>query len=237
MGENVRVGPWLLESEGSGSTFLGHYHSGIYRDSRVNRHTNDTFSSIDGLPIESPQAHLARDRGRTANSCGSEITSTRPHNDFVPSDPPVPPELLMMRRTPRQLPATLRQPSGSSARLSRQKLPLGWYHRLCVRTERAASELDRSKWDPCLAFEFRNLGLSERRQVAGQEMQKSVFSHFGHSSTIVARARAVRMSLRATPEAQGGRHSGRTEGLRRGLSARANLRVREGVNPTWALKY
>ena len=145
MGEDVRVGPWLLESEGSGSTFLGHYHSGIYRDSRVNRHTNDTFSSIAGPSIESRQAHLARDRGRTANSCGSEITSTRPHNDFVPSDPPAPAELLMMRRTPRQLPATLRQPSGSSTRLYRQKLPLGQYHRVCVRTERAASELDRSK--------------------------------------------------------------------------------------------
>ena len=136
----------------------------------------------------------------------------------------------MMRRTPRQSPATLRQPSGSSARLSRQKLPLGWYHRLCVRTERAASELDRSKWDPCLAFEFRNLRLSEGRQVAGQEMQKSVFSHFGHSSTIVARARAVRMSLRATPEAQGGRHSARTEGPRRGLSARAKPRCGYRVN-------
>ena len=93
------------------------------------------------------------ERGEELRVSGSHIFSTRSHNDFVPSDPPVPAELLMMRRTPRQLPATLRQPSGSSARLSRQKLPLGWYHRLCVRTERAASELDRSKWDPCLAFE------------------------------------------------------------------------------------
>ena len=71
--------------------------------------------------------------------------------------------------------------------------------------------------------------MSEGRQVAGQEMQKSVFSHFGHSSTIVARARAVRMSLRATPEAQGGRHSARTEGPRRGLSARAKPRRGKGV--------
>ena len=133
----------------------------------------------------------------------------------------------MMRWTPRQLPATLRQPSRSSTRLSRQKLPLGQYHRVCVRTERAASELNRSKWDQCLAFEFRNLGLSQGRQVAGQEMQKSVFSHFGHSSTIVARARAVRMSLRERPRPggpQGGRHSARTEGPRRGLSARAKPR-------------
>ena len=143
MGEDVRVGPWLLESKGSGSLLLGHYHSGIYRDSRVNRHTNDTCSSIDGLPIESRQAHLARDRGRAAKSYGWDITSTRSYNDFVPSDPPAPAELLMMRRTPRQLPATLRQPSGSSARLSRQKLPLGSYHRLSVRTERANSGLER----------------------------------------------------------------------------------------------
>ena len=141
----ARVGPRSLETVGSGSILLGHYDSGIYRDSRVNRHTNDTFSSIDGLRIESRQAHLARDRGRAAKSYGWEITSTRPYNDFVPSDPPAPAELLMMRRTPRQLPATLRQPSGSSTRLSRQKLPLGQYHRVCVRTRRAASELDRSK--------------------------------------------------------------------------------------------
>ena len=67
---------------------------------------------------------------------------------------------------------------------------------------------------------------------AGNKMRKSVFSYFGHSRTIVARARAVRMSLGATPEAQGGRSSGRTEGLRRGLSARANLRGTEGVKDT-----
>ena len=54
---------------------------------------------------------------------------------------------------------------------------------------------------------------------------KSVFSQLGHSSTIVARARAVRMSPGATPEAQGARRSGRAEGTRRGLSARRNLRT------------
>ena len=51
-------------------------------------------------------------------------------------------------------------------------------------------------------------------------MQTSVFSHFADSCTIVARARAVRMSPGATPEAQGARRSGRAEGTRRGLSAR-----------------
>ena len=55
-------------------------------------------------------------------------------------------------------------------------------------------------------------------------VRKSVFSHFGHSRTIVERARAVRMSLGATSEAQGARRSGRTEGPRRGLSARAKPR-------------
>ena len=55
-------------------------------------------------------------------------------------------------------------------------------------------------------------------------MQTSVFSHFADSCTIVARARAVRMSPGATPEAQGARRSGRAEGTRRGLSARRNPR-------------
>jgi hypothetical protein len=44
-----------------------------------------------------------------------------------------------------------------------------------------------------------------------QELQTSVFSHFADSCTIVARARAVRMSSGATPEAQGARRSGRAE--------------------------
>ena len=37
----ARVGPRSLETEGSGSTFLGRYHSGIYGDSRLNRLFND----------------------------------------------------------------------------------------------------------------------------------------------------------------------------------------------------
>ena len=61
-------------------------------------------------------------------------------------------------------------------------------------------------------------------------MRKSVFSHFADSCTIVARARAVRMSPGATPEAQGARRSGRAEGTRRGLSARRNPRRGKGVN-------
>ena len=56
--------------------------------------------------------------------------------------------------------------------------------------------------------------LFSARQVAGQEMRKSVLSHFGHSKGVVTLARAVRVSPGATPEAQGGRSSGRTEGHR-----------------------
>jgi hypothetical protein len=48
--------------------------------------------------------------------------------------------------------------------------------------------------------------LSSARKGA-QEMQTSVFSHFPDSCTIVARARAVRMSPGATPKAQGARRS------------------------------
>ena len=33
----ARVGPRPLETEASGSNLLGHYHSGIYRDSRLSR--------------------------------------------------------------------------------------------------------------------------------------------------------------------------------------------------------
>jgi hypothetical protein len=66
---------------------------------------------------------------------------------------------------------------------------------------------------------------SLEREESRQELQKSVFSHFTDSCTIVARARAVRMSPGATPEAQGARRSGRAEGTRRGLSARRKPRV------------
>ena len=68
-------------------------------------------------------------------------------------------------------------------------------------------------------------------------MRKSVFSQLDHSSTIVARARAVRMSPGATPEAQGARHSGRTEGTRRGRFARRNHRGGKGVKVCmWAAR-
>ena len=53
--------------------------------------------------------------------------------------------------------------------------------------------------------------------VEGVWDRKSVFSHFADSCTIVARARAVRRSPGATPEAQGARLSGRAEGTRRGV--------------------
>ena len=141
----VRVGPRSLETEASGHNLLGHYHSDIYRDSHLNRQSNDPRKHRNLFRDAHRRPSAARPLSRAAKSCGSQITSTRSHNDLVPSDPPVPAELLMMRRTPRQLPATLRQPSGSSTRLSRQKLPLASYHRLCVRTRPAASELDRSK--------------------------------------------------------------------------------------------
>ena len=36
-----RVGPRSLETAGSGSILLGHYDIGIYRDSRLNRQSND----------------------------------------------------------------------------------------------------------------------------------------------------------------------------------------------------
>ena len=37
--DGARVGPRSLETEGSGSTFLGRYHSGIYGDSRLDGFT------------------------------------------------------------------------------------------------------------------------------------------------------------------------------------------------------
>ena len=80
-------------------------------------------------------------------------------------------------------------------------------------------------------FDFFELLSSARKGC--QETRKSVFSQLGHSSTIVARARAVRMSPGGVPEAQGARHSGRTEGLRRGLSARRNPRRGKRVK-RWA---
>ena len=84
--------------------------------------------------------------------------------------------------------------------------------------------------DPCLALEKTFSELFSSARKGRQEMRKSVFSQLDHSRTIVARARAVRMSLGATPEAQGARHSGRTEGTRRGLSARRNPRRGKRVN-------
>ena len=71
---------------------------------------------------------------------------------------------------------------------------------------------------------------SLEREERPPGIAKSVFSHFADSCTIVARARAVRMSPGATPEAQGARRSGRAEGTRRGLSARRNLRRGKRVN-------
>ena len=38
----ARVGPRLLETEDSGRALPGHYHSGIYRDSHLNRLINNT---------------------------------------------------------------------------------------------------------------------------------------------------------------------------------------------------
>ena len=58
---------------------------------------------------------------------------------------------------------------------------------------------------------------------------------FTDCCTIVERARAVRMSLGATPEAQGARRSGRTDGPHRGLSARAKPRVGKGVKQSYGI--
>ena len=56
---------------------------------------------------------------------------------------------------------------------------------------------------------FFRASLRSSARKGAQEMRKSVFSHFADSCTIVARARAVRMSHGmspgATPEAQGAR--------------------------------
>ena len=78
--------------------------------------------------------------------------------------------------------------------------------------------------------------LSERRQVAGQQTAKTVFSHFRHSITIVAGARAVQMSRGATPEAQGARRSARTEARARGLFASRKPRRGKRVNPSTCQK-
>ena len=84
--------------------------------------------------------------------------------------------------------------------------------------------IDRScRWG-CLVFLKAFSELSSAARKGRQEMQKSVFSHFGDCCSIVARARTVRMSLGATSEAQGARHSDRTEALGRGLSARRKPR-------------
>ena len=44
--DDARVGPRSLETEGSGSTFLGRYHSGIYRDSSLNRLYGDSQKTM-----------------------------------------------------------------------------------------------------------------------------------------------------------------------------------------------
>ena len=142
--DDARVGPRLLESEGSGCAFLGRYHSGIYRDSRLNRHTNDTEDMLFPILSVHRRAHLARLHGRAAKGCAREITSIRLYNDFVLSPSSDPAEFLMMALDASVLFPSLRQPSGSSTRLCRQKLPLGQHHRLSVRTGQAHPGLDRS---------------------------------------------------------------------------------------------
>ena len=99
--DDARVGPRSLETEGSGGTFLGRYHSGIYGDSRVSRHANDSCSSIGRHSIESRRAHLARPQGRAAKSCAWEVTSIRSYNTSVLSPSSDPAEFLMIIRTPR----------------------------------------------------------------------------------------------------------------------------------------
>ena len=148
----------------------------------------------------------------------------------VPSEPPAPTDLHMMRLSASANLDTSRPWSGSSGRLRRGKLPLAEYHRLSVRTERARLGLDRSKCDQCLAFLYDFFEFFSGRRVAGQKVRKSVFSCLRHSRDHVQRARAVLTSPGATPEAQGARRSGRTEVGARGLSARRNPRVGKGVN-------
>ena len=88
--DDARVGPRSLETEGSGSTFLGRYHSGIYRDSRLDGFTavlpNLRFLNRDRLR----RAHLGRLQGRAAMNGGQGGTRVPSASHPEPSDPPAP---------------------------------------------------------------------------------------------------------------------------------------------------
>ena len=91
----ARVGPRLLEAEDSGRDLPGHYHSGIYRDSHLNRLINNTRDRGFVLRGAQPWTPLARPLPRAARHRGWEITQARPYNDSVPSHPPDPVDFLM----------------------------------------------------------------------------------------------------------------------------------------------
>ena len=88
--DDARVGPRSLETEGSGSTFLGRYHSGIYRDSRL-----DGFTAV--LPNIRflfwrlhRRAHLGRLQGRAAMNGGQGGMRVGWFGHPERSDPPAP---------------------------------------------------------------------------------------------------------------------------------------------------
>ena len=66
----ARVGPRLLETEDSGRALLGHYHSGIYRDSHLNRLINNTRNHSFLFRSAQRWTHLARPQTRAARHRG-----------------------------------------------------------------------------------------------------------------------------------------------------------------------
>ena len=92
----ARVGPRLLETEDSGRALPGHYHSGIYRDSHLNRLINNTRNHSFLNRGAQPWTHPARPQTRAARHRGWEITQARPYNESVPSHPPDQVEFLMI---------------------------------------------------------------------------------------------------------------------------------------------
>ena len=92
----VRVGTRPLETEDSGRALLGHYHSGIYRDSHLNRLINNTRNHSFLFRSAQRWTHLARPQTRAARHRGWKITQARPYNESVPSHPPDPVEFLMI---------------------------------------------------------------------------------------------------------------------------------------------
>ena len=88
--DDARVGPRSLETEGSGSTFLGRYHSGIYRDSSLNRLFNDPRKQGTLNRDRLRRAHLGRLQGRAAMNGGQGGMRVGWFGHPERSDPPAP---------------------------------------------------------------------------------------------------------------------------------------------------